>query len=68
MQIVTANHWTDIGNPYGKDRVRTEGAEGNDNPIGRPIVSSNTDPWDFPETNPLTKEHTWAGLRLLAHV
>jgi hypothetical protein len=27
-QILTANHWTEIGNPYGRVRGRTETAEG----------------------------------------
>ena len=35
--------------------------EGDCNPIGRPTVSTNLDPWELPETKPPTKEHTWAG-------
>ena len=38
-----------------------EGAEGDGNPIGRPTVSTNLNPWELPETKPPTKEHTWAG-------
>jgi hypothetical protein len=33
MQIFTANHWTDPGDPYGRVRGMTEGAEGDFNPI-----------------------------------
>ena len=45
-------------------RGRTEGAEELCNPIGRsPTVSTNPDLWELPETEPPTKEHTWAGPR-----
>lgn len=64
MQILTANHWTEVRDPYGRVRGRIEGAEGDGNPIGRPTVSTNLDPWELPETEPPTKEHTWAGPRL----
>jgi hypothetical protein len=33
-----------------------------DNPIGRPAVSTNLEPWELPETKPPTKELTQAGL------
>jgi hypothetical protein len=45
------------GDHYSRVRGRTEGAEGDGNPIGRPTVSTNLEPWDFPETEPPTKEH-----------
>ena len=61
MQILTANHWTEVRNPDGNVRGRIEGAEGDGNPIGRTTVSTNLDPWELPETKPPTKEHTWAG-------
>jgi hypothetical protein len=35
MQILTANHQIETGDPNGKDRGRTEGAEGVCNTIGR---------------------------------
>lgn len=41
MQIITANHWTKPGYPYGRARVRTEEAEGDCNLIGRTIASTN---------------------------
>ena len=46
---------------YGRVRERIEGAEGNGNLIRRPVVLTNLDPWELPETEPPTKEHTWAG-------
>jgi hypothetical protein len=49
-----ANHWTESGNPRGKVRVRTEGAEGDWNPIGKTTVSTNPDPWELPGTNQRT--------------
>jgi hypothetical protein len=61
MQIFTTNHWTEVIDPYGRVRGRTEGTKGDGNPIGRPTVSTNLDPSEFTEIKPPTKEHTWAG-------
>jgi hypothetical protein len=44
MQILTADHQTEVREPYGRVRGRIEGTEGDGNPIGRPTVSANTDP------------------------
>jgi hypothetical protein len=44
MQILTANHWTEVRNPDGNVRGRIEGAEGDGNPIGRTTVSTNQTP------------------------
>ena len=41
----------------------TEGTEGDSNPIERPIVSTNWNPWELPAAEPTIKEHTPAGLR-----
>jgi hypothetical protein len=57
MQILTARHWTEVRNSYGKLRGRIEGTEGVDNPIERPTVSTNLETWEFPETELPTKEH-----------
>jgi hypothetical protein len=38
MQIFTANHFTEVGDPFGRVMGRIEGPEGNGNPIGRPTV------------------------------
>jgi hypothetical protein len=35
---------------------RAEGTEGVGNPIERTTVSTNSVPWEFPETKPPTKE------------
>ena len=56
MQMLTANHCTEVGDPM------EELGEGDCNPIGRTTVSTNLDPWELPETKPPTKEHTWAVL------
>jgi hypothetical protein len=58
MQILTDNHWTEVGDPYG--RVRINRAEADGNPVGRPTVSTNSDPWELPETKQSTKECMWA--------
>jgi hypothetical protein len=43
MQIITAEHWTEVGNPYGKVRGRSEGTEGDD-PIGKSTELTNLSP------------------------
>ena len=60
MQILIANHWTEVRDPYGT-WGQIEGAEGDGDPIGRKTVSTNLDPWELPETKPPTKELTWSG-------
>jgi hypothetical protein len=52
------------GDSYGKVSGRIEGTEGDGDPIGRPTVSTNLDPWEAPETELPTKEYTQAGLSL----
>jgi hypothetical protein len=52
---------------YGWARGRIKGAEGDSNPIGRPTVPTNLEPWELPETMPPTKDQTWAGLSSPAH-
>ena len=67
MQILTPGYWTEVRNSYGKFRGKNEGTEGDSNPIGRPTVSTNLDPWELPETEPPTKEHTWSSLITPVH-
>ena len=52
-----------VGDCYGRVRARIEGTEGDGNPTGRPTESINLTLWELPETEPLTKEHTWTGPR-----
>jgi hypothetical protein len=68
MQILTANHWTEVRDPYGRVRVSFEETEGDGNAIGRPTVSTNPEHWELPETKPPAKEHTRAGQWSLAHM
>ena len=56
------------GDHYSRVRGRTEGAEGDGNPIGRPTVSTNLEPWELPETEPPTKEHRQPSVSTLAHM
>jgi len=42
---------------------RIEGPEGERNCIRRRTESTNLNPWEVSETEPPTKEHTWAGPR-----
>jgi hypothetical protein len=61
MQILTANHWIEISNQYGRVRGRTERVEGDYNPIRRTTMSINSrDLRVPPKTKPRVKEHTWA--------
>jgi hypothetical protein len=39
--MLTANHWTEHGDPNGGARERTEGVQGACNPIGRTTISTN---------------------------
>jgi hypothetical protein len=51
--------------PIWKRQGRTEGIEGNSNPIGRPM-STDLDPWEIPEMKPPIKEHSPGNLKSLA--
>ena len=52
MKILTAKHWTEVGDHYERVGGRTEGTEGYGNLIIRPSLSTNPDPWELPETEP----------------
>ena len=54
-------------NPCGWISERLEEAEEN-NPIGKPGVSSNLDPRDLSDTEPPTRQHTPADMRPLTHI
>lgn len=56
--MVSANHWIEVWDKYGRVRVRSEGAEGDYNSIGRTTVLANPDTSELPETTPETKGHT----------
>jgi hypothetical protein len=56
------------GDLYRRVRGRTEGLYGDDNPIGRLTVSTNLDPWELPEPELPTKEHTWTVPRSVAYM
>jgi hypothetical protein len=68
VQILTFKHWTEAKDSYRRSREKIEGTEGDDNPTGRPTVSSNLDFWALPETDPPNKEHTWIDLSTPAHL
>jgi hypothetical protein len=55
MQILTANRWTDPRDLNGGVRGRTEGAEGDCNPIGRTTISTNWTTQSSQELNHHTK-------------
>jgi hypothetical protein len=57
MQILN-NHWTEVRDPYGRVRGRTEEAEGNGNPIGKSTMSTKLNLWELPETKAPSKDHT----------
>jgi hypothetical protein len=42
---------------------RIEDGEGNRDSTGKPTDSTNLDPWQLSETEPLAKELIWAGVR-----
>ena len=57
MQILTAKHWMEVRDSYGRFVGRTEGPEGDRNSIGRSTESTNLDPSEYSETESQTKEH-----------
>jgi hypothetical protein len=61
--ILTPNHWTEVMDPCDWIRDRLEEAKEEGNPIGRPAISTNMDPWDLSDTEPPNMKHTWTGLR-----
>jgi len=44
MQMPVDKHWREVRDPFERIRGRIEGPQGNGNPTGRPIVSTNMDP------------------------
>jgi hypothetical protein len=40
LQMLTTNHWAEPGDPNGRAIRRTEGAEGDCNPIGKTISTN----------------------------
>ena len=68
MQIFTPNQWTEAADPSGSMREKLEEAEEEGNPIGRPAVSTNLDHRDDSDTEPPTRQHTLAGMRLPTHI
>jgi hypothetical protein len=63
-----ANYWTEPRDSFGRARRRTEGAEGDCNPMRRTTISTNQTPSELPGTKPPTKEHTWAVPWLQIHM
>jgi hypothetical protein len=54
-QILTPNHWTEVRDPHDWIRERTEEAEKENDPKGRPTVSTTSDPREFPVTETPTR-------------
>ena len=65
---MAAKHWTELVGPYGRVSGRFTGPDSDGNPTGKPTVSINLDPWELPETELPTKEHTIRSLRSLVHM
>jgi hypothetical protein len=59
MQRPTARHQIGLNGSCERVGNRIEGVKDN---TRRPTESTNLGPWDLKETEPLTKEHAWAGL------
>jgi len=56
-----------LRDPNGGVRGRTEGAEGDGNPIGRTTKQPIGSP-ELPETKPPTKEYTWRDPWIQTHM
>ena len=61
-------YWTEFGHFSERMGERIAYPKGDTKSIGRPIESTNLDPMRLSETEPPTKEHTWAGPRLPTHM
>jgi len=71
MQIVIANHWTELEDANGRVRGKIEGAEEDCIHIGSKTVSTNPEHPTHPElqeTKLPTKEQKWADPWPLAHM
>jgi len=65
--MLTANHWTEHGDPCLGSRGMTEGAEVDCNPTGRTTVSTNHTPPELPGTKPEPKS-THGGTHGTSHI
>jgi hypothetical protein len=59
MQILTANHWTEVGDLNKRVRGGTEGAEDDCNPIGRPTISTIWGSWRLSHQPKSIYEPVW---------
>lgn len=58
MQIPMAKQMAEVRNTCGRVKKKIEVQEGGENPTGRPIESTNQDPWELSESKPPTKNYT----------
>jgi len=63
IQICAPKQWTEAADPCGWIRGKPEEAEEEGDPIGKPAVSTNQDPWYLSDTEPPTRQHTPADMR-----
>jgi hypothetical protein len=67
-QMVSENHWTEIGVPNGGVGKGTEGVEGFCRPMEEAKVSTRQIPPELLGTGPPTKEYTWRDSSLWPHM
>ena len=63
FDFIKTIHFHSFWGHFGWIRKRLEETEEEGNPIGRPAVSTNLDPWDLSDTEPPTRQHTLADMR-----
>jgi hypothetical protein len=68
MQILAPNQWTEAANPCGWIRERLEEAQKKGDPVRRPAVSINLDPWDLLNTGLPHRQHVPADMRPPTHI
>lgn len=68
MQRLTDKQWIDLENFYGRVEASVEGHERDRDSTGRSTELTNWDPLSFSETEPPTRDHTWAGPKAPAHI
>lgn len=60
IQILKANHWTEVGDTYGRVRSSIKGAERDDNSKGRLTTSTNLDPRSSQRLNLQKRYISWS--------
>ena len=65
---VGCSQWTETGDPCVWIRELLQEAEEEGDPIGRPTISTNLEPWDLSDTEQPTRQHMPVDMRSPVHI